>query len=105
MSDEREKTATAKVINLLLKREDTLLREWHPTLNDSLTPETVTYGSHYKVWWTCGEGDGCEPGGKKENGLPRVRRCGKQGENAALSGNRGASDGIAVSMIRGRHYC
>ena len=70
MSDEREKTATAKVINLLLKREDTLLREWHPTLNDSLTPETVTYGSHYKVWWTCGEGDGCELGGKKKTGCP-----------------------------------
>lgn len=57
MSDEREKTATAKVINLLLKREDTLLREWYPTLNDTLMPELVPYGSHYKVWWTCGEGD------------------------------------------------
>ena len=105
MSDEREKTATAKVINLLLKREDTLLREWHPTLNDSLTPETVTYGSHYKVWWTCGEGDGCEPGGKEKNGLSRVRRRGKQREPAARSGSRGAASGVAALVIRRRQYC
>ena len=88
MSDEREKTATAKVINLLLKREDTLLREWYPTLNDTLMPELVPYGSHYKVCWTCR--------GRhvwkttvvnrwgKENRLPCMRRCGEQGENAAL---------------------
>ena len=56
-------------------RDDTLLREWHPTLNDSLTPETVTYGSHYKVWWICGEGHVWKAtvvnrAGKKKTGCP-----------------------------------
>ena len=31
-------------------------KEWHPTLNGSLTPEMVTAGSHRKVWWQCSEG-------------------------------------------------
>ena len=87
MSDEREKTATAKVINLLLKREDTLLREWYPTLNDTLMPELVPYGSHYKVCWTCQGRHVWKTTvvnrGGKENRLPCMRRCGEQGENAA----------------------
>lgn len=29
--------------------------QWHPTLNGSLTPDAVTYGSK-KVWWQCPEG-------------------------------------------------
>ena len=33
-----------------------LARQWHPTLNGSLTPEMVTAGSHQKVWWTCSHG-------------------------------------------------
>ena len=28
-------------------------KEWHPTLNGSLTPEHVTCGSAKKVWWKC----------------------------------------------------
>ncbi|MDO4312499.1 MAG: zinc-ribbon domain-containing protein [Eubacteriales bacterium] len=31
-------------------------KEWHPTLNGSLTPEQVTIGSRKKVWWICSEG-------------------------------------------------
>lgn len=27
--------------------------QWHPTLNGSLTPEMVTFGSRKKVWWKC----------------------------------------------------
>lgn len=31
-------------------------RQWHPTLNGTLTPEMVTAFSHRKVWWECGQG-------------------------------------------------
>lgn len=30
--------------------------EWHPTLNGSLTPASVTKSSGKKAWWTCPEG-------------------------------------------------
>ena len=33
-----------------------LTKEWHPTLNGSLTPGDVTRGSHKQVWWECREG-------------------------------------------------
>lgn len=28
-------------------------RDWHPTLNETLTTEIVSKGSHQKVWWKC----------------------------------------------------
>lgn len=28
-----------------------LVREWHPTKNESLKPTDITYGSNKKVWW------------------------------------------------------
>lgn len=34
----------------------TLLQQWHPTKNEGLRPEDVSYGSHRKVWWRCNEG-------------------------------------------------
>ena len=33
-----------------------LAKQWHPTLNNPLTPEMVTIGSHKKVWWQCPNG-------------------------------------------------
>ena len=33
-----------------------LLAQWHPTLNEMLAPEQVTYGSKKKVWWRCERG-------------------------------------------------
>lgn len=30
-----------------------IAEEWHPTLNGSLTPFDVSYGSGMKVWWKC----------------------------------------------------
>ena len=39
--------------NDLASREPELARQWHPTLNGTLTPEMVTAGSHRKVWWKC----------------------------------------------------
>ena len=36
--------------------DDTLLKQWHPTKNVSLTPWNVTSGSRQKVWWLCEKG-------------------------------------------------
>lgn len=33
-----------------------LVKEWHPTKNEQLTPFEVTPGSHKKVWWICNRG-------------------------------------------------
>ena len=33
-----------------------LANEWHPTLNGSLTPMDVSFGSSKKVWWKCQKG-------------------------------------------------
>ncbi len=33
-----------------------LLKQWHPTLNDSVKPENVTSGSGQKRWWICEKG-------------------------------------------------
>ena len=33
-----------------------LAKQWHPTLNNDLTPKDVTCKSHWKVWWQCSEG-------------------------------------------------
>ena len=33
-----------------------IAKQWHPTLNGALTPNSVTAGSHRKVWWQCAEG-------------------------------------------------
>lgn len=30
-----------------------LTKEWHPTKNENLAPNEVTYGSGKKVWWSC----------------------------------------------------
>jgi hypothetical protein len=33
-----------------------LAKEWHPTLNEKLTPNDLTHGSNKKVWWLCSKG-------------------------------------------------
>ncbi|MCQ2965171.1 MAG: hypothetical protein MJ250_00330 [Alphaproteobacteria bacterium] len=33
-----------------------LATEWHPTKNNGLTPNDVSFGSHRKVWWLCKKG-------------------------------------------------
>ena len=37
----------------LKNRFPEIAKEWHPTLNDPLTPNDVTYGSKKVVWWQC----------------------------------------------------
>jgi len=47
----------------LVKRTDTLqaeypelAKQWHPTKNDPLTADDVTYGSGIRAWWQCSKG-------------------------------------------------
>ena len=42
--------------NDLATLEPEVARQWHPTLNGTLTPEMVTAGTHRKVWWECDQG-------------------------------------------------
>lgn len=37
----------------LAERFPDVAAEWHPSLNDDLTPEMVGYASNKKVWWLC----------------------------------------------------
>ena len=45
-----------KGFNDLATLEPKVAESWHPTLNGSLTPDTVTVGSRRKVWWLCEQG-------------------------------------------------
>ncbi len=61
--------------NDLASRCPKLAAEWHPTLNGSLTPDGVLYGSNQKAWWLCGEGHAWKAvistrSGKKKYGCP-----------------------------------
>lgn len=40
-------------VKFLSLKNPNLSLEWHPTLNGSLLPSMVTYGSVKKVWWQC----------------------------------------------------
>lgn len=42
--------------NDLATLEPDVAKQWHPTLNGTLTPEMVTVGSRRKVWWECEQG-------------------------------------------------
>jgi hypothetical protein len=42
--------------NCLQTVNPALVREWHPTKNESLTPRDITAGSHKKAWWKCSRG-------------------------------------------------
>ena len=33
-----------------------LVGEWHPTKNEGLSPEDISYGSGRKLWWRCDNG-------------------------------------------------
>ena len=32
-----------------------IAKQWHPTLNDALTPQQISRGSDKQVWWQCGK--------------------------------------------------
>lgn len=42
--------------NDLATRVPQIAAQWHPTLNERMTPEQFTPGSHYRAWWACSEG-------------------------------------------------
>jgi hypothetical protein len=42
--------------NSLQATHPELAKEWHPTKNGELAPNTVTHGSNKKVWWSCVDG-------------------------------------------------
>ena len=43
--------------NCLQTTHPNLAKEWHPTKNQKLNPNDVTYGSTKKVWWKCDKAD------------------------------------------------
>ena len=43
--------------NSLATLNPQLAKEWHPAMNDNLTPYDVGVGSSKKVWWKCNKGD------------------------------------------------
>ena len=53
-----------------------IAKEWHPTKNQGLNPNDVTYGSHKKVWWLCPKNHSYQSQvrgrtGKHQNGCPQ----------------------------------
>ena len=42
--------------NDLATTDPRIAQQWYYPLNEGLSPEQVTRGSHKKVWWQCGEG-------------------------------------------------
>ena len=42
---------TLKGFNDLATRNPKLIKEWHPTKNENITPDMVTSSSNRKVWW------------------------------------------------------
>ena len=44
--------------NSIMENNPELAKEWHPTLNGDLTPESVKPFSMKKVWWQCKEHQG-----------------------------------------------
>ena len=42
--------------NSLAVKYPELAKQWHPTKNGELSPESFTPGSHEKVWWICEKG-------------------------------------------------
>ena len=75
-----------------------IAKEWHPTLNDKLTPETINANSSVKAWWLCPIckheyqvpirvrtqfGQGC-PDCKKMFGIPNFRNSYKARQNTRV---------------------
>ncbi len=44
------------ISNCLATKNPELIKEWHPTKNNKLTPYNITYGSSKRVWWKCIKG-------------------------------------------------
>lgn len=51
-----KKNSVPKKGKSLAEVNPTLAKQWHPFLNENLTPEEVAAGSHKNVWWLCEKG-------------------------------------------------
>ena len=47
----------AKSKKSLAETHPELAREWHPTKNESISPNNVTQGSGKNAWWKCSKGE------------------------------------------------
>lgn len=60
--------------NSLAVNNPTLAAEWHPILNQNLTPEQITCGSGIKVYWMCSKNSShvwqTSPNKRKQRGCP-----------------------------------
>lgn len=54
---------------------DKLISEWHPTKNENINPDEITYGSYEYIWWLCPEGH--EWGETTGERLKRKEECPK----------------------------
>ena len=72
------KVASAEVNLAVLSPH--LAKEWHPTLNGDLTPETTLPKSNKTIWWRCANGHDWEasPDARQRSGCPRCNRIKKQ---------------------------
>jgi len=50
------KTSHVKSAGSLAETHPDLVAQWHPTKNETLTPDQITAGSRKKVWWLCKKG-------------------------------------------------
>lgn len=76
--------------NDLQTRNPTLAKEWHPTKNVNISPQTIVSASNRLVWWICDKGHEwrISPNGRRGRGCPV---CGNRrvqpGENDLRSTN------------------
>ncbi|MHA3723751.1 zinc-ribbon domain-containing protein [Leucobacter sp. HY1910] len=63
-------------INDLATTHPALAAQWHPELNQELTPDQVSHGSKTPVWWQCTEGHAwLTPVWGRKNGLEACPEC------------------------------
>lgn len=55
-SRSRQKTSDCKICISLVCTHPDLVQEMHPTLNGDIKAESLTAGSHLKIWWICKKG-------------------------------------------------
>lgn len=61
--------------NDLKSRYPHIAAQWHPTLNGSLTPDQIVWGSQRHVWWRCPEGHIWKAAIDKRTNKDRSRGC------------------------------
>ena len=62
-----------------------IAKEWHPTLNGSLRPENISYGSNEKVWWLCENGHEYKMSLKSRSKGCICHVCAKKNANSKLN--------------------